>query len=160
MQKKFMHTPSPLGQLSLVASDIALCGVFFDVHAHHTHDPAWKKDQSHPLLLRAADQLAAYFRGELRHFDLPLDQSGGTAFQQEVWRALMSIPYGGRRSYGALAQQIGRPRAVRALGAANGRNPLSIIVPCHRVVASTGALHGYAGGLENKAFLLALEEGK
>jgi methylated-DNA-[protein]-cysteine S-methyltransferase len=113
-------------------------------------------DNAHPLILEAERQLAEYFAGRRQRFTLPLDPSG-TAFQRDVWDALRTIPFGETRSYAQIARQIGHPRAVRAVGAANGRNPLSIVVPCHRVVGSTGALTGFAGGLDVKARLLALE---
>ena len=106
------------------------------------------------MLQAAQAQLAAYFAGTRRSFDLPLDLERGTAFQQSVWRALLQIPYGATLSYGALGAVIGKPSAVRAVGAAVGRNPVSIIVPCHRVLGAHGALTGYAGGLERKTALL------
>jgi methylated-DNA-[protein]-cysteine S-methyltransferase len=107
-------------------------------------------------LLEAERQLDEYFAGTRRTFELPLELAG-TEFQRSVWRALLTIPYGETRSYGQIARQIGRPAAVRAVGAANGRNPLAIVAPCHRVVGSTGKLTGFAGGLRAKAFLLELE---
>ena len=109
-----------------------------------------------PVLASAAEQLAAYFAGELRVFDLPLGAEG-TGFQRLVWRALDTIPFGETRTYGAIAHAIGRPSASRAVGAANGRNPISIIVPCHRVIGASGELTGYAGGVEMKQWLLAHE---
>jgi len=111
---------------------------------------------SNPLLGRAIDQLRRYFAGELREFDMPLDMQG-TAFQKRVWDALLKIPYGETRSYGHVANTIGAPKAVRAVGAANGRNPVPIIVPCHRVIGAGGSLTGYGGGLPLKRFLLDLE---
>jgi methylated-DNA-[protein]-cysteine S-methyltransferase len=110
----------------------------------------------HSVLLEAERQLAEYFAGTRRTFELPLDFEG-TEFQRSVWAALLTIPYGETRSYGQIARQIGRPKAVRAVGAANGRNPLSIVAPCHRVIGASGELTGFAGGLETKEFLLALE---
>ena len=110
----------------------------------------------HPVLLEAEQQLREYFAGERREFTVPLDL-GGTPFQNRVWRALLSIPFGETRTYTEIARQIGKPAAVRAVGAANGRNPISIIAPCHRVLGSTGNLTGFAGGLQAKAHLLALE---
>ena len=109
-----------------------------------------------PVLASAVEQLAAYFAGELRVFDLPLGAEG-TGFQRLVWRALGTIPFGETRTYGAIAHAIGRPSASRAVGAANGRNPISIIVPCHRVIGASGELTGYAGGVEMKQWLLAHE---
>jgi methylated-DNA-[protein]-cysteine S-methyltransferase len=116
-------------------------------------EPARSDD---PLLVAAADQLRAYFEGELRDFDLPLAPSG-TEFQRRVWDAVSTVPFGATASYAEIAAAIGTPSACRAVGAANGRNPLPVIVPCHRVVGSTGALTGYGGGLERKRALLDLE---
>ena len=109
-----------------------------------------------PLLLEAADQLRAYFAGELRDFDLPL-APGGTAFQRDVWDAVSAVPYGRTASYAEIAAAVGRPAACRAVGAANGRNPLPVIVPCHRIIGSAGGLTGYGGGLDRKRSLLDLE---
>lgn len=149
---------SPLGPLLLAASDAGLHTIYFEAHRHT--DPAqrmqWRRDDAHPLLRRACAQLDEYFAGERQQFDLPLAPLG-TPFQQQVWRALRDIPYGETATYGRLATAIGKPSAVRAVGAANGRNPLSIVVPCHRVIGGTGELVGYAGGLERKRFLLVLE---
>lgn len=157
MLKKYLIHPSSYGPLRLLASEAGLAGIYFSEHKHLQLDSAWQADSNDALLKEAAQQLDAYFAGQLRDFDLPLDCTQGTPFQQEVWRALQTIPYGEVRSYSALAQKIGRPKAIRALGAANGRNPLSIVVPCHRVIAANGDLQGYAGGLENKRRLLLLE---
>ncbi|MCP3734735.1 methylated-DNA--[protein]-cysteine S-methyltransferase [Sphingomonas sp. RP10(2022)] len=149
--------PSPVGALTLVASDAGLVAVLWE-----NDDPLRVRlgplveDAAHPVLRAAADQLRGYFAGERTSFDLPLDWRG-TDFQKAVWAALLTIPYGETRSYGALARAIGRPSASRAVGAANGRNPLSIVAPCHRVVGSGGHLTGFAGGLEAKSLLLALE---
>lgn len=151
---------SPLGPLLLATSAQGLAGVWF---RHQRHGPSperldhWPTDDHHPVLQAAAQQLHAYFDGQLNTFDLPLDLSAGTPFQQSVWQALLSIPAGQTRRYGELASQIGRPAAVRAVGAAIGRNPLSIVVPCHRVVGADGSLTGYAGGLDRKAALLERE---
>lgn len=117
----------------------------------------WPSDPEHPLLKQASRQLAEYFSGQRKHFDVALDLACGTAFQQSVWRALLAIPYGGSASYGEVSRRIGKPRATRAVGAAVGRNPVSIIVPCHRVMGSDGSLTGYAGGLDRKTALLKLE---
>ncbi|WP_345061784.1 methylated-DNA--[protein]-cysteine S-methyltransferase [Acidovorax lacteus] len=154
--------PSPLGRLTLAASATGLAGVWFDGQRHlppalAAQPTAWPRDDAHPLLQAAAAQLQAYWRGQVRSFDLPLDLSAGTPFQRAVWHALRQVPYGGTVRYGDLARQLGQPRAVRALGAAVGRNPLSVVVPCHRVVGVGGALTGYAGGLERKQALLQLE---
>jgi methylated-DNA-[protein]-cysteine S-methyltransferase len=118
---------------------------------------AWTPAPQHPTLLQAAVQLQQYLQGQRKVFDLPLDLSMGTAFQQAVWRALLALPFGHTTSYGALSQSIARPSAVRAVAAAVGRNPLSVVVPCHRVLGANGSLTGYAGGLPRKAALLGLE---
>lgn len=151
---------SPLGPLLLAASAQGLAGVWF---SHQRHGPtderidSWPTDSGHTVLQAASLQLGAYFEGALHVFDLPLDLSAGTPFQQAVWQALLNIPVGQTRRYGELASQIGRPSAVRAVGAAIGRNPLSIVVPCHRVIGADGSLTGYAGGLDRKAALLKRE---
>jgi len=117
----------------------------------------WPCDPNHPVLQQASQQLAEYFAGQRHHFDVPLDLRCGTAFQQSVWQALRAIPQGGTVSYGEVSRRIGNPAAVRAVGGAIGRNPVSIIVPCHRVMGSNGTLTGYAGGLARKTALLRLE---
>ena len=151
---------TPLGRMRLAASHRALVGVWFH-DQQHAPDAAllarWRPDPAHPVLREAAQQLAGYFAGRRRSFDLPLDMAGGTPFQQGVWRALCAIAPGSTTSYGALAAQLQAPRAVRAVAAAVGRNPLSIVVPCHRVLGARGELTGYAGGLPRKAALLQLE---
>jgi methylated-DNA-[protein]-cysteine S-methyltransferase len=152
------QTPSPLGPLTLAAQGDALVGLWFDGQKHQPDTRAWPENPQHPVLLAACQQLAQYFAGERAEFDLPLGLLSGTAFQRSVWDALREIPVGSTSTYGAVAQRIGRPRAVRAVGAAVGRNPLGIVVPCHRVVGSHGALTGYAGGLDRKRALLALEQ--
>jgi methylated-DNA-[protein]-cysteine S-methyltransferase len=114
------------------------------------------EDVRHPVLIETERQLREYFAGQRQEFALKLDLAG-TAFQRKVWNALLTIPFGETRSYGQIARQIGNPNAVRAVGAANGRNPVSIIAPCHRVIGSTGKLTGFAGGIDSKAHLLALE---
>jgi methylated-DNA-[protein]-cysteine S-methyltransferase len=116
-------------------------------------------DPDHPILTETERQLSAYFAGTLQRFDVPLDFRG-TDFQKSVWAALLTIPFGETRSYGEIARQIGKPAAVRAVGAANGRNPISIIAPCHRVIGANGSLTGFAGGLQAKETLLALEGGR
>lgn len=148
---------SPVGPLLLAASELGLAGVYFEEHKHFGGSGGWQRDDGHALLQQTRWQLEAYFAGQRREFDLPLDLSRGSAFQQAVWQALRTLPFGSTASYASIARQINNPAAVRAVGAANGRNPISIIVPCHRVIASSGALTGYAGGLENKKSLLALE---
>jgi methylated-DNA-[protein]-cysteine S-methyltransferase len=147
---------SPLGPLLLMADDEGLSGVYMTPHAHGPDGPsaAWVEDR-----IRFDDaelQLDEYFAGKRTQFDLPLHPSG-TPFQIEVWEALKAIPYGEVRSYGDIAEQIGRPGASRAVGLANGRNPISVIVPCHRVIGASGSLTGYGGGLERKRLLLDLE---
>ena len=147
---------SPLGRLLLAASEQGLCGLYFDEHRHFRGPLGWVVSEDHPHLRRAAGQLDEYFAGHRRTFDLPLDLTG-TPFQQRVWKQLARVPYGVTASYLLHAQVIGAAHAVRAVGTAIGRNPVSIIVPCHRIVASNGALAGYAGGLERKRLLLAFE---
>jgi methylated-DNA-[protein]-cysteine S-methyltransferase len=149
--------PSPLGPIVLAATDLALVGLWFDGQRHQPDASHWHQAAGHPLLALASVQLSDYLSGRRRQFELPLSVSGGSAFEQAVWRALQDIPRGGTCSYSALAAAIGRPKAARAVGAAVGRNPLSIIVPCHRVLGTGGALTGYAGGLARKVALLQLE---
>lgn len=148
---------SPLGRVILAASGNALVGVWFDGQSHQPDTSIWPQASGHPVLQQAQSQLTDYLAGRRTSFDLPLDFAQGTALQQEVWRALLKIPRGATCSYGALSASIGRPAAVRAVAGAVGRNPLSIIVPCHRVLGADGSLTGYAGGLERKAALLQLE---
>jgi len=148
---------SPLGSMIVAASARGLAGVWFEGQRHMPDSSAWREDADHPMLRQACRQLDEYFAGQRSVFDLPLDLQGGTPFQQSVWQALLSIPRGSTTSYGQLSKSIGAPSAVRAVGAAVGRNPVSIVVPCHRVVGSNGALTGYAGGLERKTALLQLE---
>ena len=148
---------SPLGRIILAATGNKLVGVWFDGQRHQPDTSTWPCASDHPVLQLAKAQLIEYFAGHRTSFELPLDLSAGTGFQQDVWRSLLEIPRGATRSYGALSADIGKPAAVRAVGGAIGRNPLSIIVPCHRVVGADGALTGYAGGLERKTALLQLE---
>ena len=145
---------SPVGPLRLQADGGGLIGIWFVGDAR----PESADVSSHPVLYAAAEQLGEYFAGRRSRFELPL-AAAGTPFQRAVWDALREIPYGETWSYADVAQHIGKPRAVRAVGAANGRNPLPIIVPCHRVVGANGTLTGYGGGLENKRILLDLESG-
>jgi methylated-DNA-[protein]-cysteine S-methyltransferase len=148
---------TPLGTLLLAASEQGMRGIWFDGQRHFAGRGAdWIDDARHPVLRAAAEQLTAYFAGTLRRFDVPLDAQG-TPFQRSVWRAIAAVPYGVTQSYAALAAVAGAPGAARAAGAATGRNPLGIIVPCHRIVGAQGALTGYAGGLPRKRALLALE---
>jgi methylated-DNA-[protein]-cysteine S-methyltransferase len=150
-----MHA-SPLGGLLLAASDRGLCGLYFDEHRHFKGPQGWLASDDHPHLRRAAAQLDEYFDGSRQAFDVPLDLEG-TPFQRKVWEKLSQVPYGATASYLLHAQAAGAGHAVRAVGTAIGRNPVSIIVPCHRIVAGNGALAGYAGGPERKRYLLAFE---
>jgi methylated-DNA-[protein]-cysteine S-methyltransferase len=147
----------PLGRMLLAATDLGLAGVWFEGQRHGPDPRGWREDPRHPVLREAVAQLRAYFAGERAAFDLPLDLQAGTPFQQSVWSALRDIPRGGTASYAQLARRLGRPQAARAIGAAVGRNPLSVVVPCHRVLGTDGSLTGYAGGLERKTALLKLE---
>ncbi len=153
---KTMST-SPVGALTLVASERGLAAILWE-----SDDPKrvplspLVEDGAHPVLVETEKQLADYFAGRRTQFTVPLDFHG-TDFQKSVWNALLQIPFGETRSYADIARTIGRPSAVRAVGAANGRNPISIIAPCHRVIGSSGALTGFAGGLPAKQLLLALE---
>ena len=151
---------SPVGPLTLVAEDGKLAGLYLDVRGHEP--PAEILGTpctagSEPVLAEATSQLGAYFAGELTSFDLPL-QLDGTGFQRTVWAGLQQIGYGETISYGELAKRIGQPSASRAVGLANGRNPVAIVVPCHRVIGADGSLTGYGGGLDRKRFLLAMEQ--
>lgn len=151
---------SPVGRLTLIASDAGLRAVLWDrddaARAGLDAAPPRATDDPSPVLEETRRQLDAYFAGTRTFFDLPLDLQG-TPFQQEAWRALAEIPFGETRSYAQQAARLGRPNAFRAVGAANGRNPLSIVLPCHRVVGSDGSLTGFAGGIEAKRWLLEHE---
>ena len=148
---------SPQGGILLVANDEGLAGVFFNRQKHHPKRQAdWKQDPHHPVLQQAKRELAAYFAGKRKRFEIRLVPEG-TPFQRSVWKAISSVAFGKTISYGELAQRAGCPGSARAAGAATGRNPIGIIVPCHRIVGSNGSLTGYAGGLERKRALLALE---
>ncbi len=148
---------SPVGKLTLVGSDAGLAAVLWeDDESKPLERAAGRLDSRHPVLRQAQQELQEYFAGQRRTFTVKLDPSG-TQFQNKVWNALRTIPFGETRSYGQIADQIGSRKAVRAVGAANGRNPLPIIVPCHRVIGADGTLTGFAGGLAIKARLLALE---
>ena len=149
---------SPLGPMTLAATDKALAGVWFDGQKHMPDARGWPEQPDHPVLQQARQELTQYFAGQRQHFEVPLDTSRGTKFQQQVWQGLLNIPAGQTISYGTLGTRIGRAAAVRAVGAAVGRNPLSIVVPCHRVLGANGSLTGYAGGLERKSALLHLED--
>ena len=148
---------SPVGKLTLVATDDGLAAILWENdRACRIRLNIGAEEPGHPVLVEAERQLTEYFAGRRKQFALKLDPSG-TAFQRKVWNALLTIPFGETRSYAQVAKQIGSPGAARAVGAANGRNPISVVTPCHRVVGSSGALTGFAGGLDVKAYLLALE---
>lgn len=153
----YSYYESPLGQILLTATDSALTGLHFVGEKYYPSiSPESKHDESNPTLQSAARQLDEYFNGYRQSFELKL-ATEGTPFQRSVWHALTQLPFGETVSYAQLAQRIGNPNAVRAVGAANGRNPISIVVPCHRVIGADGALTGYAGGLARKEALLRLE---
>lgn len=160
MTHSYKKIDSPVGTLTLVASDEGLTAILWE-----NDDPdrvrlgPLAEDPDNRFLVEAERQLGDYFSGRREAFTVPLDFKG-TAFQKSVWQALLTIPFGETRSYGEIARQIGKPTAFRAVGAANGRNPISIIAPCHRVIGSNGALTGFAGGLAAKELLLGIEGGK
>jgi methylated-DNA-[protein]-cysteine S-methyltransferase len=152
----YTHYPSPLGDILLARTDAGISHIVFQEGTTAMHpEPDWIHDSA--AFDDITGQLEAYFAGELTDFDLPLAPEG-TPFQLTVWQALQTIPYGETISYGELAQEIGRPTASRAVGAANGRNPLPIVIPCHRVIGQDGSLTGYGGGLRFKKALLSLEK--
>ena len=153
-----MEMPSPVGILKLVATENALVAVLWENENPKRVRLAELIEQvNHPILLETQKQLREYFAGTRQQFDLPLDFEG-TVFQKKVWQALLGIPFGETRSYRDIAEKVGNIKAVRAVGAANGKNPISIIAPCHRVVGVNGKLVGFAGGLNNKEILLGLEK--
>lgn len=157
MTYKFKTMPSPVGALTLVASDAGLTAILWENdRPGRVKLGAMEEAPEHPVLAEAERQIQEYFAGERTSFSVPLDFRG-TDFQKSVWAALLTIPFGETRSYGEIARQIGRPGASRAVGAANGRNPLSIVAPCHRVIGTNGALTGFAGGLAAKELLLGIE---
>jgi methylated-DNA-[protein]-cysteine S-methyltransferase len=151
----YYEMDSPLGILRLIGDGSALIGILMEGDKHPPAGSAGARFDEAPFR-SAREQLAAYFAGELTRFDVPIAPAG-SVFQQLVWRALLDVPYGATESYGGLARRIGNPRACRAVGLANGRNPIPIIVPCHRVIGSDGSLTGYGGGIERKRWLLAHE---
>lgn len=160
MSYTFTTMASPVGELKLVANGSRLAAILWE------NDPPQRvrlgpmsASADNPILMRAVHQLQEYFAGTRKQFDLELEFAG-SEFQKKVWQALLTIPFGETRSYSQIARQIGNPSAVRAVGAANGRNPLSIVAPCHRVIGASGKLTGFAGGLEAKELLLALEGGR
>jgi methylated-DNA-[protein]-cysteine S-methyltransferase len=153
----FKFISSPIGKLKLVASDKGLVAILWERdRPNRVRLSGLIEDPNHPILLKTEQQLSEYFAGKRRQFSLPLDLRG-TKFQNDVWSALLAIPFGETRNYGQLARQLGNIRATRAVGAANGRNPIAVVVPCHRVLGASGKLTGFAGGLDAKAHLLNLE---
>ncbi len=155
----YLEHPSPIGTLLIAATDAGICGIYFEEHKHFKGKDGWLHAPTQAAarhLKAAAMQLDEYFAGKRTEFDVALDLSG-TEFQRSVWAALNAIPFGLSVSYAQHAQGLGNPKALRAVGSAIGKNPVSIIVPCHRVIGSSGAVTGYAGGVERKRFLLALE---
>ncbi len=154
---RWCRIETPLGTVRISARGDAIAGLWFDGQKYDAvADDAWRESPGDPMLRDAVRQLREYFKGRRERFDLPLAPEG-TTFQRGVWRAIAKVPAGRTASYGDLARRIGRPSSVRAVGAAVGRNPLSVVVPCHRIVGSDGSLTGYAGGLARKRALLALE---
>lgn len=157
MKCSYKYIKTPVGELKLVASEKGLMAVLWENDdPTRVKLPIGEENNRHPILKQAEEQLVEYFGGKRKTFSIPLDVRG-TEFQKKVWSALLTIPFGETRSYGQLAKQIKKPSASRAVGAANGRNPVSILVPCHRVIGASGKLTGFAGGLENKSILLSLE---
>jgi methylated-DNA-[protein]-cysteine S-methyltransferase len=157
MRLAYKVMASPVGKLKLVASDKGLVAILWeDDNPRRVRLGQLVQDEKHLVLCEIERQLKEYFRGKRRSFSVALDMRG-TRFQNYVWEALLAIPYGETRSYGQIAKQLGNSKATRAVGAANGRNPISIVVPCHRVIGSSGKLTGFAGGLDTKAHLLELE---
>jgi len=146
---------SPLGPLQIIVEDNGVKALYFENHRRPINHDAMVEGEN-DVTKRLHDQLELYFQGQLKQFDIPINPSG-TEFQRKVWHALAEIPFGESRSYAQLAEAIGNPNAVRAVGAANGRNPISIVVPCHRVIGKDGSLTGYAGGLDRKRWLLSHE---
>ncbi|WP_226474956.1 methylated-DNA--[protein]-cysteine S-methyltransferase [Pseudomonas sp. MWU16-30323] len=159
MSYEYQYMPSPVGQLTLVARDGKLTAILWEKERpNRVRLGALQEANNSPVLQETERQLKEYFAGTRNRFELELDFAG-TDFQKKVWQALLTIPFGQTRSYSQIAAQIGNPKAVRAVGAANGRNPISIVAPCHRVIGASGGLTGFAGGLEAKQYLLALEDG-
>src|SRR5260370_26007615 len=157
MNYAYKMISSPVGELKLVDSDNGLVAILWEnVNPKRLKLGALVENHDHPVLLETERQLKEYFQGKRKSFSLKLDLTG-TKFQNDVWQALLAIPFGETRSYGQLARQLGNPRATRAVGAANGRNPIPIVVPCHRVIGESGKLTGFGGGLKTKAHLLELE---
>src|ERR1700722_16805475 len=160
MSLSYKLVDSPIGKLKLVASDQGLAAILWEKdNPRRVRLEDLKENGQHPILLQTEVELKEYFAGKRTEFTVPLDMRG-TPFQRRVWEALLGIPFGETRTYGQLAAQLGNPRTTRAVGAANGRNPVAIIAPCHRVIGFSGKLTGFAGGLDAKAHLLNLESGK
>ena len=151
----FTVMPCELGDVTIQTTDNGISGIWFETYKTMPEKLGERADD-HPMLIQAVMQLQEYFAAKRQRFELPIDVQG-TEFQKQVWQALTLIPYGKTSSYSQIAESIGNPKAVRAVGAANGKNPVSIVVPCHRVIGSNGKLTGYAGGTERKARLLKLE---
>jgi methylated-DNA-[protein]-cysteine S-methyltransferase len=157
MTWSYKYFASPVGKLKLVASETGLIAILWEnENPRRVPLKDLLEDNEQPILVETERQLKEYFAGKRDEFSIPLDMRG-TAFQKDVWRALLAIPFGKTFSYGEIAKQLGKPNASRAVGAANGRNPISIVVPCHRVIGASGKLTGFAGGLDAKAHLLGLE---
>lgn len=157
MSLSYKFVDSPIGKLQLVASDLGLVAIMWEKdRPGRVRLDDLQENTSHPILVRTEQELTQYFAGKRNSFSVPLDLRG-TPFQKQVWEALLGIPFGETRTYGQLAVQLGNPKSTRAVGAANGRNPIAVIVPCHRVVGFSGKLTGFAGGLDAKAHLLSLE---
>jgi methylated-DNA-[protein]-cysteine S-methyltransferase len=157
MSLSYKFVDSPIGKLRLVASDHGLVAILWEKdNPRRVRLEDLVENGRHPTIVQTARELKEYFAGKRRVFNVPLDMRGAP-FQKQVWEALLGIPFGETRTYGQLAVQLGNPRATRAVGAANGRNPVAIIAPCHRVIGFSGKLTGFAGGLDAKAHLLNLE---
>ncbi|QNO15593.1 methylated-DNA--[protein]-cysteine S-methyltransferase [Alkalicella caledoniensis] len=152
MYYKIIETP--IGKLTLICDDISLTSIAF---GEKQMSEEFEEKQLHPILVETSRQLSLFFEGKLQEFNIPLNPSG-TTFQKAVWDSLKEIPYGKTVSYGDVAKNIGNPKSVRAVGQANNKNPIPIIIPCHRVVGKDGSLVGYGGGLDIKKYLLALED--
>jgi methylated-DNA-[protein]-cysteine S-methyltransferase len=160
MNLSFKIIDSPIGKLKLVASDKGLAAILWENdNTRRVRLKEVVEKPTHSILVQTEKELAEYFTGSRNTFSVPLDMHG-TKFQKNVWAALLKIPFGETRTYGQLAKELGNPKAMRAVGAANGRNPAAIVVPCHRVIGADGKLTGFAGGLEAKAHLLNLESPK
>ena len=157
MSLSYKFVDSPIGKLKLVASDKGLVALLWEKeNPRRVRLSEMAEEPQHPVLLRTEKELEEYFAGKRKAFSVPLDMRG-TEFQKQVWEQLLAIPFGETRTYGQLADRLGNPRATRAVGAANGHNPIAILVPCHRVIGFSGKLTGFAGGLDAKAHLLKLE---